>query len=379
MEASVPAAGGGDTVPVRVTLTEAPPRRLELGIGYGSEERARASAKWSHANFFGGARQATAEGRWSSIDRGAKVGLVEPWLFHRGLSLTVGATAWRTSQLTFDSQTYGGQATAVYRWDTGADVPDREPTHYAFSFGYANEYLRYGIRADALGDLTARDERIALGLDPDTGRAAGTLASIDVDLERTAVDVPLAPTRGSVLTLHVDHAAPWLGGTYRYDELLTEARGYVPLGPAVVLAGRMRFGTLAAADPATVPFAARYFLGGSTSIRGWGRFQVSPLDENGLPIGGRSQFETSLELRFPVHGPLGGAAFVDAGNVWANDWELHPGDLRAAIGAGLRYRTPIGAIRADVGWQLNPMTGLVIDGVPESRRFRIHFSIGQSF
>ena len=54
-------------------------------------------------------------------------------------------------------------------------------------------------------------------------------------------------------------------------------------------------------------------------------------------------------------------------------------DLRYAAGLGLRYQTPVGPVRFDFGYQLNPIPGLVVNGNPESRRWRIHFSIGQAF
>ena len=54
-------------------------------------------------------------------------------------------------------------------------------------------------------------------------------------------------------------------------------------------------------------------------------------------------------------------------------------DLRYAIGPGLRYQTPVGPIRFELGYQLNPMQGLLVNGAPERRRWRIHFSIGQAF
>jgi outer membrane protein insertion porin family/translocation and assembly module TamA len=54
-------------------------------------------------------------------------------------------------------------------------------------------------------------------------------------------------------------------------------------------------------------------------------------------------------------------------------------DLRYAVGPGLRYQTPVGPIRFDVGYQLNPIPGLVVNGKPQTRRFRVHFSIGQAF
>ena len=71
-----------------------------------------------------------------------------------------------------------------------------------------------------------------------------------------------------------------------------------------------------------MPFSKRYFLGGATSLRGWGRYQVSPLDQQGLPIGGRSRIEVSSEVRFPFTEKLSGVLFMDAGGVGASDWNV---------------------------------------------------------
>jgi outer membrane translocation and assembly module TamA len=127
-----------------------------------------------------------------------------------------------------------------------------------------------------------------------------------------------------------------------------------------------------------VPFFRRYFIGGAQSLRGWGRFEVSPL-VNGVTVGGHSVLESSAELRAPVWGNLSAVLFLDAGNVWQNAWNINLGDLRYDVGTGVRYLTPIGPLRADVGYQLNPIPGLLVDGKPESRHFRVHFSIGQAF
>jgi outer membrane translocation and assembly module TamA len=148
----------------------------------------------------------------------------------------------------------------------------------------------------------------------------------------------------------------------------------------VTFASRLQLGNLrpAHADQALVPFAKRYFLGGATSIRGWGRYEVSPLSEDGFPIGGDAMLAFSGEVRAMVHGNLGGVLFLDAGNVWADSLGFKLNDLRYAVGPGLRYQTPIGPIRFDVGWQLNPLPGLLVDGEPQTRRWRLHFSIGQA-
>jgi outer membrane protein assembly factor BamA len=81
---------------------------------------------------------------------------------------------------------------------------------------------------------------------------------------------------------------------------------------------RLRAGTCCAQKNGggALPFSQRYFLGGSTSLRGWGRFEVAPLTEDGLATGGRAIFDLTSEVRMPVRGNIGADLFVDAGNVW---------------------------------------------------------------
>jgi outer membrane translocation and assembly module TamA len=90
-------------------------------------------------------------------------------------------------------------------------------------------------------------------------------------------------------------------------------------------------------------------------------------------------FAFSEELRATLRGNLGGVIFLDAGDVWAASGGFDFRDLRYAIGPGLRYQTPIGPIRFDFGYQLNPTPELIVNGSPQSRRWRVHFSIGQAF
>jgi outer membrane translocation and assembly module TamA len=87
----------------------------------------------------------------------------------------------------------------------------------------------------------------------------------------------------------------------------------------------------------------------------------------------------SAELRVPIWSSLGGVIFLDAGNVWADAWDFNLGDLRYDVGPGLRYNTPIGPLRADLGYQLNPIPGLMMNGKEQTRRLRFHFSFGQAF
>jgi len=364
-------------VPVRVTVAEAPPRQLKIGLGYGSEERARATIDWRHVNFLGGARQFEVEGKGSFLDRGVEVTLLQPYVGLPGLSLEFSGTAWHTDQLTYNSETDGGRVTLSYRRETNLGA-GRTPIRYGLHLAFIHEYLRYGVDANALNDFKSREELIALGLDPTTGRGSGTLGALDLDAERTQVDNQLDPHKGVALSLHLEHAAPSLLGSYAFSEVLGEAKGYLPIGHWV-LAGRVRAGSVAAADPKDMPFSKLYFLGGSTSERGWGRFEISPLDSNGFPIGGRTLAEGSLETRVPLSTKFTLVVFVDAGDVSAGNWDFSGLTPRLDAGAGVRYGTPVGVIRVDWAHQLNRIDGLVINGVPQSRYWRLHFSIGQAF
>jgi outer membrane translocation and assembly module TamA len=155
----------------------------------------------------------------------------------------------------------------------------------------------------------------------------------------------------------------------------------LPIKESIVVANRVLVGNIdqAGEDPANVPFSKKFFLGGASSIRGWGRYEISPLSGGGNPLGGNSMFMFSSELRAVIRGNLGGVLFLDGGNVWESGWTVRFDDLRYAVGPGVRYLTPVGPVRFDVGWQLNPIPGLLVDGEPQSRAWRMHFSIGQAF
>ena len=96
------------------------------------------------------------------------------------------------------------------------------------------------------------------------------------------------------------------------------------------------------------PIEDRFMLGGALSLRGWGRNQISPVNENGDLVGGNSMIEASAELRMPVYDILSGALFVDTGNVWETSHMGRITDLRTDFGIGMRVNTPIGPLRVDI-------------------------------
>jgi outer membrane protein insertion porin family/translocation and assembly module TamA len=357
-------------VPIRVTVGESKHRKVNFGVGYGSEEKARARIRWDHVNFFGGARHLGLEGRWSSLDRGVKAEFREPFFFKPALSLNFEGQSWHASEPVFSQNTVGGRA--IVRYQTN-------PRQY-WSVSLINEYQKSTIQADALADPGIRDDFISLGLDPRSGETHGTVGALAFDFSRRTTNNLLDARRGYVLNGHIEEAGDWLWGTYNYLNVTLEGRYYRSVGGLFVIAQRVNLGALDPSDnlDANVPFHKRFFIGGANSNRGWGRFELSPLDA-GFPVGGLTMFDASTEARFPIAGKIGGVLFLDYGNVWSQRWSFDMNDLHYAIGPGLRYQTPIGPARIDLGYQLNPVDSLLVNGEPQKRQWRLHFSIGQAF
>lgn len=358
-------------LPMVATLAEARPHRFEVGIGYGTEDRLRGAVEWRNVNFFGNGSQWIGNVKYSTVLRGAGFGYDHPYLLPSGGTLEARAGAWWTDETTFSSRAAGGQVAVAHAFGRRGAVSLRTR--------YRHEFLTYRVSEAMLADLSSVEERIALGLDPVTGRGDGTIAGLEVSGGRTAVDNPVDPSRGLTIAASFEHVAPWLGASFRYDEVATDLRAYVPVGRRLRVAGKIRYGTLSAGATADVPFSERFFLGGSTNLRGWGRFEVSPTSQQGVPIGGRSFLDTSAELRVNVCCDLGVVAFLDAGNVWTADWHTPFTRLERAVGGGLRYQTLVGVARLDVGYQLTPIERLRLDGRPQTRRWRLHLSIGHAF
>jgi outer membrane protein assembly complex protein YaeT len=358
-----------EEIPTRVTVAEGKHHRVNFGVGYGTEEKGRVDAEYHHLNFLGGARTAGAHARWSTLDRGVRLDFNQPYFFAPHYSFGVDAQDWRTFTPAYNSTVVGAKAIVTHR----------RTQQTSWSVSLSSERDSSSIAPDVILNPTLRDELIALGLNPDTLEQRGTLTPIGFDLNHSTADNLLNAHRGYQLALHTEDAGHLMPGTFHYYAISTDTRYYVPLGERIVLASRLQFGNLRPiGGPENVPFAKKFFLGGATSLRGWGRFEVSPL-VSGLPIGGNSMLEFSQELRATLRGNFGVVFFLDAGNVWAESFGVDLRDLRYDVGPGLRYLTAIGPIRFDLGYQLNPIPGLLINGQPQTRRYRLHFSIGQAF
>jgi len=218
-------------------------------------------------------------------------------------------------------------------------------------------------------------------------------------------DDPVDAHRGMYNSLDLELASNLLGSQTGFGRMLAKNATYYQLTKNLVLARSTQFGMIERyAGLPEIPLAERFFAGGAFSNRAFPDFQAGPRDPvTGFPIGGNALLVNSIELRFPLFGEnLGGVLFNDLGNVYSDvnkiSLRFRQRDLQdfnyavQGFGFGIRYRTPIGPVRADFslspdsprffGFQGTENQLLFGGGQQVVQRinvFQFHFSLGQSF
>ena len=260
------------------------------------------------------------------------------------------------------------------------------------------------------------------------------VGSLSVSLAHDRRDDPLDTKRGIYNTIDIGLADKYLFSKASFGRLLVQNSTYYRVGRKMVLARTTQLGALLPygalrrvetkqPDGTTVvnftreiPLPERYFSGGSSSHRGFSINQAGPRDAiTGFPLGGNALVLNSVELRFPLRGEnIGGVLFHDAGNIYSRPQDISfrlkqkieqvtPTKklydfnyLVNAVGFGVRYRTPIGPVRFDVAYSVNPPQFYGFKGTrqqllfPERypggvqteqrlSRIQLHFSLGQTF
>jgi outer membrane protein assembly factor BamA len=404
-----------DEVPLRIELAPSKSRQLRIGGGFALEpgkQDVHLSTDFRHANL---------RRRLIRLDTGVSVGYTTisqvtevleddttftelvstgaPTLLVRG-GLTVPrvpAKGWEV----FQDVSYEQGIEPGYRFRTPTLSPGirgRITRRLTFELAYQFRYFDYLDLSLSGSDL----RRTPLFLDFSDPYTLSYLRQ-QVTLDRR--DDPLFPRKGSLSTLGLREAGGVLGGQYTYLRVEGDQRFFVPLRriggwrPRGTLAMRLGGGFIQPygrdEEEAQVPFAERLFLGGSNSVRGWPRRQLGPYlypcgpdgedycqSRTGLvqpegdivPIGGLLALYSSVETRAFVYDDLGMALFVDAGMTWNEAEDIKEIPVQPTAGAGLRYRTPIGPLRFDVGYRLlDPPEYSALS------RLAVHFSLSEAF
>lgn len=359
-------------VPTRIAVSEGKRQRLMFQVGYGSEEKVSGEFRWRHRNLFGGARAAGLVGRWSALERGLGVDLNQPYLLSPLSALEASAGGSRRDEPTFRHESLGGRLVWVRR-TVAHDLLGQVRAQTSVSLALTEEVQRTSLAGLEGRQVPTPEELAAVGLDPLRGQSEGWRATLSAAWRRRMGPAEDAARRTIVVGAQFEQAGAWLGGDFRYVEVAADAAARLPLGSTHALVARIRAATI---DGAAVPFFKRYFLGGATSLRGWGRFELAPRSARVLPIGGLTRLEMTLEGEQRLTRRLDGAVFLDLGNAWARSWTVRLAEVAAAAGAGVRASTPFGPVRVDVGYQLTPTPDLFHDGPARRRRWRLHVSIG---
>ena len=343
------------SIPVEVKVREAPYNTLKIGLGYGTEDKFRASANGRRRNFFGGGRRFEYTLKHSGLQPvRLEASLIQPHFFDRRNIAVFNPFFVRDDEINFRINRLGANVSAQRHFARSTD-------------GFLN-YRFESDRIDAPTALRAVDRSLADSLQSKRNKSIGTLGIIRNDSR------PLFnPIQGALSSITLEYSGNAFRSRFPYWKVTVERRGYVGLEPGWVFAYRAAAGSMAPVKPAVVtPIEERFYVGGSSSVRGWQRFQLGPKSADGQPLGGNSMFEGSGELRFPIYRVLGGAVFLDAGSVWPKANTFVWRELHYAAGAGLRLATPIGPIRLDLGAKLNKQRAA-------ENTLEFHLSVGQSF
>ena len=218
------------------------------------------------------------------------------------------------------------------------------------------------------------------------------LSTISGAVARDTRDDVLDPERGTFMSAEGSLATRALGGQVGFMKTYLQVFWFhrLPGRRRIVFASRATIGLADGFErPGTdengdsiiiddLPASERFFAGGDTSIRGFALDTVgapNTITANGFPKGGNAVLILNGELRIPVWREFGTALFIDGGNVFERVTQFDLGELLGAVGFGLRYKSPLGPIRVDVGFKLDRRE---IGGNLEPRS-AWHFSIGQAF
>ncbi|MBI5290708.1 MAG: BamA/TamA family outer membrane protein, partial [Chloroflexi bacterium] len=337
-------------------VEEGKPGSVEFGVGYGDVERFRGSFEVGHRNLFGTGRQATLRAEGSSIEQKYTLGYKEPWVLGSAWDGRVSLVDLIEDKISFERRTLGTIA--------GVEKSFGEKIRSSVLYQYEDVSLS-NVQPEAV--LTPED----------TGKTQ--VATINPSLAVDLRDDPFNPTAGAFYSATFREAAKMLGAKPQFVKVSLQGNWFYSPVRSIVLAGAWRGGMAQNFGESTdVPIFERFFVGGRSTVRGYDQERLGIPGEtieyrNGewIPTGGNLMMVMNGEVRIGLTSGLGMVLFVDSGNVWRKIEEFAASDLRSTAGAGLRYNTPVGPLRLDLGCKLDQEIG--------EDRCVLHFTLGHAF
>jgi translocation and assembly module TamA len=343
---------GGRTVDLAVRLEPAPSHTIAGELGYGTGQGARIEASWTDRNFLNPEGALTLRGV-------------------AGTNEQLAAVQFRRSNFRMRDQVLNLQASASHQ---KFDAYEARTVLLSGNIERQSNFIWQKTWTwTAGGEVLATDERGVFSSAGLKDTRTFLIAAAPFSLGYDGSDSLLDPTTGFRLGGRISPEISAHGGSFTYARTQFDASAYRPVSDRVVIAGRIRLGTIIGAGVFDIAPSRRFYSGGGGSVRGYGYQQLGPKDMDGDPIGGRGLAEFGLEARIRLKqfgGNFGVVPFFDGGSLTRevlpdlNSW-------RFAAGLGVRYYSSFGPIRIDVGVPLNRQKG---DGP-----VAVTVSLGQAF
>ena len=412
VEAVDPAGVVPDSVvPLQVQITESEIHNVRFGGGWSTLECVNAEGRWTSRNFYGGARRLQLRGRMSNLAADqleesvcSQAGINEfgglNWLlaaeFSQPLirrSVALGLNLFWERQSVQD---------VFVREAVGVDISlfQAVSANTSLTFAYRPELTK--LEAAAVFFCTS--VQVCTPEDIASLQEPNWLAPVSVNFVHSNTNSVLNPTRGYQVVLNFEHSSALTGSDFQYNRALGEATAYVATRRGQVVAARVRAGWVRAGTftfllgPAVVHPEKRFFSGGANSVRGFAQNQLGPrvltvdpspllIGETGTvpctpaevmnltcnanplpdgtfgtprPTGGDLVLEGGLEYRISLGRSLEAAIFTDFGRIWTEPGSGKVSPLEISPGVGVRYLSPAGPIRVDVGYRFRGIEPLQV-------------------
>lgn len=367
---SIPKQTKDSTLDLTMQVRENKKRSVELLVGFGTEEYLRGQVSWTNRNVAGKGHRLTTTAHGSFIEQSLRFDYLFPYVYNTKSSFVISPFGQHLLENNYELLRAGVTNSFIYQ--------------------YNQEFT-----ASASYEFTKNKElsrRFDTSL-PDT--------TLEYDLSSFQFSSYFNNTFGRnrpgwIIQPYAEVSGIFGLATFNFQKLSIDVRRFTRLTNSTMLAARVQSGALFNVPADSLPNNIRFYLGGTSSVRGWSRQQLGPkrarTDSTGgfqeyIPLGGRSMFGFNLEVRqelnFLIKG-LGMAVFVDGGQVWRTFRRIQRRPLQFGTGGGFRYKSPIGPIRVDVGYKLNPTAKDLNqfngqDFGSAWDRIGIHLSIGQAF
>ncbi len=356
------------TVRLDLTAEEAKSHELGFSVGYNTFDGPILGVTWKDRDLFGSGRPLSIETKVSSRGLLGEVLYVDPWF--RDDFLTERLRLYGTSRTFegYDKLEEGFRAEFSHKFENKLEIAAfaqmRQVNISNVTFGPLASDVP-GIRRQPT--LAAEAAATASAISNVVGPTSYTITSVGFTQTLDHRDSPLNPTRGLHMTSSAEFATDILGKGVQFVRLSAAAAYFHPLGPGVIAFGA-RAGLIDPLGTEEIPVDDRFFNGGARSVRSFVERELGPTDKNGTPIGGDSFTVFNVEYTFPLFKGLEQAFFIDAGSVGTKS---SFGTIREAVGLGLRYKTPVGPLRIDYGFNPSPR-GNEASGA-------LHISLGAAF